>query len=368
MNKTDRLVSLDALRGFDMFWIAGGSGLIKGLSLATGWGFFHWFEMQMKHAPWEGFTFMDMVFPLFLLIAGVSFPFSIKSRYARGATKSTIYKHMLIRLGILILLGLIYNGLLSWDFTNLRYASVLARIGIAWFFGALIYMNCSLRWQIIWFWIFLLGYWAMMALIPVPGYSAGVFTVDGNLAGYIDRLLLPGIKYFKVMDPEGLLSHIPAISTALLGIFAGQLLLSESPKLSKLRKGIILFLSGIVCMGIGALWGMVFPIIKNLWTSSFVFYAGGVSLVFLSIFYLIIDVWGFKKWAFPFVVIGLNSITIYMTQQGLVNLSSSRDYLFRGFVELSAENWQPLVNSLGYVVCMWLFLYFLYKKKVFLKI
>lgn len=364
--KSERLISLDALRGFDMFWITGGSGLIKGLSLATGWGFFHWLNHQMEHVPWEGFHFLDVVFPLFLFIAGVSFPFSVRSRYRRGQTKSDIYKHMFVRLFALIILGFVYNGLLNLDFSNFRYASVLARIGIAWFFGALIFINCSLRWQIFWFWICLLGYWVMMTLIPVPGFGAGVLTVQGNFAGYIDRILLPGYKYFKVLDPEGLLSHIPAISTALLGIFTGQFLMIE--KYSKLKKGIILLIAGIVCMAIGALWGIVFPIIKNLWTSSFVFYAGGFSLIMLSIFYLIIDVWGLKKWAFPFVVIGLNSITIYMVQQGLVSFSSANDFLFSGIVNLFAENWQPLMSALGYVICVWLFLYFLYKKKVFLKV
>ncbi len=364
--KSGRLISLDALRGFDMFWIIGGSGLIKGLSLATGWGFFHWLNQQMEHVPWEGFHFLDMVFPLFLFIAGVSLPFSVRSRYAKGQTKSAVFRHMFIRVLLLIFLGFVYNGLLYLNFSGLRYASVLARIGIAWFFGGLIYLNCSLRWQIIWFWFLLLGYWAVMMLVPVPGYGAGVLTLEGNLAGYIDRLLLPGAKYFKVMDPEGLLPHIPAISTALLGIFTGQFLISET--FTKLKKGLMVLLAGLVCLGTGALWGLVFPIIKNLWTSSFVFYAGGFSLILLSIFYLLIDVLGWKKWAFPFVVIGLNAITIYMVQQGLVSFSSANDFLFSGIVNLFAENWQPFMSALGYVICVWLFLHFLYKKKVFLKV
>jgi len=369
LEKTERLLSLDALRGFDMLWISGGPGIIKGLYLVTGWQSFSWLRGQMNHVPWEGFSFYDMIFPLFLFIAGISLPFSITNRLNKGETRKEIYKHMFTRLGLLIILGMIYNGFLYFNWDDIRFASVLARIGFAWFFAALIYLNCALKWQVIWFWIFLLGYWAAMTLIPVPGYGAGVLTLEGNFSGYIDRLFLPGISYFQgKLDPEGLFSTIPSISTALLGVFTGQLLMDKKLNFSKNKKGIILLLSGFVCMGIGALWGVFFPIIKNLWTSSYVFYAGGLSLIFFAVFYLIIDIWGFKKWAFPFIVIGLNSITIYMIQPGIINFSSMNDYFFSGFTGLFSENWQALVSSSGYVLCVWLFLYFLFRHKIFLKV
>jgi len=304
-----------------------------------------------------------------LFIAGISLPYSISSRLNKGQSKREIYKHMFSRLALLILFGMVYNGLLNFKLDEIRVASVLARIGLAWFFAALIYLNCNLKWQIRWFWIFLLGYWAAMMLIPVPGYGAGVLTIEGNFAGYIDRLFLPGVKYFDgKLDPEGILSMIPAISTALLGTFTGQLLMTDKWQLSKLKKGLVLLTSGIICWGIGAFWGLFFPIIKNIWTSSYVFYAGGLSLIMFAVFYLVIDVWGFKKWAFPFVVIGLNSITIYMIQPGIINFYSMRDYFFSGLVNMFSENWQVLVSSAGYVLCVWLFLYFLYRHKIFLKV
>jgi predicted acyltransferase len=318
--KPDRLYSLDALRGFDMLWISGGGGLMVALAALTGWSFFTWAGGQMEHVEWEGFRFYDMIFPLFLFIAGVSMPFSILKRKKRGESMKSIYFHMFKRLFLLILLGAIYNGLLRFDFENQRYASVLARIGIAWFFAAIIVLNTSVRGQIIWFAGILLSYWAIMKLIPVPGFGAGVLTPEGNLAAFIDQKLLPG-KFccYTFGDNEGILSNLPAISTALLGALTGHLLISNDKRLSGFRKAMLILVAGIVSLALGKLWGLNFPIIKNIWTSSYVLYAGGWSLILLALFYLIIDVWGFRKWAFPFVVIGLNSITIYMLNSGILD-------------------------------------------------
>lgn len=367
-NKTERLLSLDALRGFDMLWITGGQRVIAALAALTGWPVFAWLKTQMGHVEWEGFHFYDLIFPLFLFLAGVSMPFSFGKRIARGDTKIMIYRHAFKRMVLLVILGMLYNRILNFDPENIRLASVLGRIGIAWFLASVIFLNFSLRGRIIWFWSLLIGYCLVMQLVPVPGFGAGVLTPEGNLEGYIDRLLLPGTLYMKVMEPEGILSTIPAISTALLGVFAGSLLHAENIKYTKAMKGLLLIAGGLISLVLGGLWGLFFPIIKNLWTSSFTLWAGGWSLIFLGIFYLIIDVWGFKKWSFFFVVIGLNPITIYMLQYKILDFSLIRDFFLGGLIKNSPEAIVPLLSSLGYVACMWIFLYILYRKKIFLKV
>ena len=367
--KKDRLLSLDALRGFDMLWIAGGEYLIVSLAALTGWPFLQWAAGQMEHVEWQGFHFYDMIFPLFLFIAGVSMPFSIVKRKQRGESMQKIYLHLLQRLFILILLGLIYNGLLRFDFEKQRYASVLARIGLAWFFAAIIVLNTNIRGQIIWFAGILLTYWAMMKLIPVPGFGPGVLTPEGNLAAFIDRKFLPGrLCCYIYGDNEGILSTFPAIATALMGAITGYFLNLKSTKLNGLKKALIMLAAGITSLIVAKLWSFSFPVIKKVWSSSFVLTAGGWSLILLSIFYLVIDVWGFKKWTFPFVVIGLNSITVYMLNSGIIDFGEMGKYFFGGLASMFSEAGQAVILSIGAILCMWTVLYILYRNKIFLKV
>lgn len=368
--KQERLLSLDALRGFDMLWISGGEYLVVTLAALTGWPFMQWAAGQMEHMEWEGFRFYDMIFPLFLFIAGVSMPFSILKRKQRGESMHTIYLHLFKRLFLLILLGLIYQGLLRFDFEHQRYASVLARIGIAWFLAAVIVLNTSIKGQFYWFAAILLAYWAVMKLVPVPGFGAGVLTPEGSLAAYIDQKFLPGqFCCYTYGDNEGIMSTFPAICTALLGALTGHFLISKDSRLTGLKKGLMLLVAGILLLALGKLWSFSFPIIKNLWSSSFVLFAGGWSLILLSVFYLLIDVWGFRKWAFPFVVIGLNSITIYMLNSGIIDFGQMGKYFFGGIANLfTAEAAQQVILASGFVLCMWTTLYILYRYKIFLKV
>lgn len=207
-----------------------------------------------------------------------------------------------------------------------------------------------------------------MMLIPVPGYGAGVLTMEGSLESYIDRLLLPGRLHDRIHDPEGILSTIPAIGTALLGVFAGQFLKSTDERWSMLKKGLLLLLAGLALIALGSLWDLNFPINKRLWTSSFVLYVGGFNLLFLAVFYLIIDVAGYRKWAFPFVLIGSNSILIYMAAEGMVDLWHTANYIFGGAIQYAAPNWQPVFVALSVIVVQLTLLYFLYRNKLFLKI
>jgi predicted acyltransferase len=377
--KPARLLSLDALRGFDMFWIMSGEGIIHALAKATNWPVFLWMSGQLHHTVWNGITFYDMIFPLFLFIAGVAVPYSVHNKLMvanvnsasnlSGSVKRTVILNMLRRALILVLLGMIVNGLLKFNgYENTRFASVLGRIGLAWFFAGFIYLNCNFKGQLIWFGVILLGYWAAMMLIPVPGYGAGNLTMAGSLESYIDRLLLPGRLHDKIHDPEGILSTIPAIGTAMLGIFTGQFLKLESAKWPMYKKGIALFIAGLVLIAIGYLWGISFPINKRLWTSSFVLFVGGWSLVLLSIFYLIIDVAGYRKWAFPFVLIGVNSIIIYLASEGGIDFTRTAQYVFGGLIQYATPVWQAVYSAAAITIIQFCMLYFLYRNKIFLKI
>jgi predicted acyltransferase len=207
-----------------------------------------------------------------------------------------------------------------------------------------------------------------MLLVPVPGFGAGDLSPEGNLAGYIDRLLLPGTMYTEFNEPEGILSTIPSVSTALLGVFAGHLLRLKTGRLNGMKKALVLIGAGILGLILGMAWGTFFPINKNLWTSSFVLYAGGWSLMLLGLFYLVIDVWKMKRWAFFFVVIGMNSITIYVLQHRILRFDIIRDFFLKGIHDISPEALQPFISSLGYIAVVWLFLWFLYRNRIFLKV
>ncbi len=368
MNKitNQRLQSLDALRGFDMFWITGGAGIFIGLAQLTGWGFLEAWEKQLHHVPWDGFTFYDMIFPLFLFMAGISFPFSMQ-KY-EGGSKAPLYKKIIKRGLILFLLGLVFNGVLRFNFDNLRFASVLGRIGFAWMFAALIFINTKTIARLIWCFGLLIVYWLATILISAPDYpGAGNFTPEGNIACYIDRILLPGRLNSKIFDPEGIASTIPAISTALLGMLTGQFVAMKKTKFTPMKKTGYMAIAGAVLLVTGIVWDIFYPINKSLWSSSYVCFVGGLSLLLFVLFYLIIDVWGYSRPFFFFKVIGMNSITIYLAQR-IINFNQISKFFFEGIIGLFPETWSTFLNWTGYVTVVWLFLYFLYKQKLFLKV
>ncbi|MTH16553.1 DUF5009 domain-containing protein [Flavobacterium sp. LC2016-01] len=373
-----RLTSLDALRGFVMFWIMSGEHIIHALAKAAPIPVFVWMSSQLHHTEWDGITFYDMIFPVFLFVAGVSMPFSFEKKVNNAGVaspmelpsneKRKIYVSMLKRTCILLILGFVVNGLLRFDgFDQTRFASVLGRIGLAWFFAGLIFLNFDLKKQIYWLIGILIGYFLAMKLIPVPGFGAGILTKEGSLEGYIDRMFLPGRLHSQVYDPEGLFSTIPAIATALLGIFLGTFLKTKND-FSITQKVLMMLVSAIILIVIGLLWDYSFPINKHLWSSSFVCFVGGFSILFFTFFYLIIDVLHFNKWAFPLILIGSNSILIYMASEGLVNFKHTADYVFGGLIKFSSIDWQPVFTTMSVTIVQLALLYFLYKRKWFLKV
>jgi predicted acyltransferase len=368
----DRLVSLDALRGFDMFWIIGGVPILNEAAKLTGWLWLNGLSAQMHHTDWDGFTLYDLIFPLFLFIAGVAMPLSFEKRLERGDSKVSLYQHVIIRGLMLVLFGMIYNGLLKFDWAHTRLPSVLGRIGLAYLFAGLIVLSAGVRAQIAWTVALLGAYWAAMKFIPVPGFGAGDLAPGHNLADYIDSQLIPGVLLHNNLsrDPEGILSTVPAIGTALAGALTGQLL--KNKRYDGYIKTVAMVVAALGCLGLALLWNRDFPINKNLWSSSFVLYCAGWSLLLLAFFYLVTDVWRFRAWTLPLVVIGSNSILIYMAQK-FIKFEYTSDFFFGGLLKYIAESpyaaaYQPLLLAISILTIKWLMLYVLYRKRVFLRV
>jgi len=372
-----RLMSLDALRGFDMFWIIGGEDVLQSLAVLSGSETFRAIALRnTEHPEWNGFSFYDLIFPLFMFIAGVAVPFSFASHFSKGDSSAQLHWRIIRRGIVLILLGLVINGILNFDFTlhfdqgssgrrqlvtdftSVRFPSVLGRIGLAYVFAALIALHTRPRNQFLTAIGLLLGYWAALKFIPVPGFETGSLFPGENVGDYIDRNVLPGHMYKVVRDPEGLFSMIPAIATVLFGVMAGHWL--RRLDRGGLAKAGGLALAGCVSLGLAWLWNMKFPFNKNLWTSSFVLWTTGWSLLLLALFYLVIDVWKIQGWAFFFVVIGANAITIYVGQH-IID--------FEGLAKVAvSHHMHDMLRESGGLFLKWLFLFFLYKQRIFLRV
>lgn len=369
MDTDKRLLSLDTLRGFDMMFIMGFAAVVEAVCCLFPGGDGSWLCQQMSHVPWDGLRHHDTIFPLFLFIAGISFPFSYAKQLSRGATRGQVYAKIFKRGFVLVLLGLIYSGLFNLKFSTLRFYSVLARIGLAWMFAALLFINFKPKTRAVIAAVLLVGYYLLLKFVPAPDApGADPFSREGNLVGYVDRMLWPSHLFQKgLFDPEGLLSLVPSVVTAMLGMFTGEFVRLDEAKLSGSRKSLYMFLASLVMLGAGLLWSLDFPVNKSLWSSSFVLVVGAYSLALFALFYYVIDVRGWRSWTKFFEVIGLNSITIYFAQR-VLPFGSVNKFFLGGLASLCPEPWARLVLAVGYFAVCWLFLWFLYRKKVFLKV
>lgn len=363
---SSRLYSLDALRGFDMFWIIGGEDIFHTLAKTTGSSLLEKFAHQLTHPAWNGFRMYDLIFPLFLFLAGVSTPYSIGKKLQAGASREQLLIKVVKRGLILVLLGIIANnGLELKPIAEMRFGSVLGRIGLAYMFANFIYLYTGWRAQVMWFAGILIGYWLLLKFNAAPGFAAGDLTREGNFASYVDRLLLPGKLYEGIHDPEGILSTVPAISTALLGILAGTVL--RAGKFSESKKAGYLAIGGVISLLLAQLWALDFPLNKNLWTSSFVLHVGGLSLLLLSLFYYTIDVLGYKRWSYFFRIIGMNSILIYISGR-FIDWDYATDGFFHWLGQLVGDPFNVVVMAVCLVFVKWLFLWVLYRAKIFLRV
>lgn len=363
--KSTRLASLDALRGFDMLFIMGGEGLVCAIAAALGFAEFH---EAFGHAKWHGLHFMDIVFPLFLFMAGVSFPFSLAKSRERGLGDGRIALKSLKRGLVLVLLGLCCEKLLSFNFAHMRVWSVLGRIGVAWMVASWLYLVFGVKARLGIAVAILAGVTVGTIFITAPGAAVPVdpFSPEGNFGCWLDRTLTGGHTYRTLFDPEGFAGILPAIVTAMLGMFAGEVV-RRGGSAATSRKALELLSCGVASLVLGFALSLVFPINKALWSPSFTLVAGGISFLLFALFYWIVDVLNFRKWTFFFTVIGMNSITIYMAQR-VIGFKVARDFLFGGLASLFPDAWSPVVLQIGYIAVCWLFLYFLHRKGVYLKV
>jgi len=378
VNPTKRLVSLDVVRGITIAFMIlvnnGGSGRYS--------------YSQLEHSAWNGWTLTDLVFPSFLFIAGISIVFSTESRLARGESKNTLRLHVLKRFAILFLLGLVVNGFPLFHLGTLRIYGVLQRIAICFLFASLLYLWNNRAWVAATTVVAaLLGYWILMRWVPIPGIGVpthGVALLDPNQnwVAYLDRKLLPGRLYEGVRDPEGLLSDIPAMGTILLGVLTG-IWLRRPKSLSAKAAGLLVGSgSGLV---LGSLWSVWFPINKKLWTSSYVLFAGGLSLLLLALSLTIVDLparnagkQDRSRLLKPFFIFGTNAIAAYVFSELLaaaivsIHLNSGlnlQQYFYQSILRAVPNiAFASLLYSLLFVVVCWLFVAVLYRRRIFLKI
>lgn len=361
-----RLMSLDALRGFDMFWITGGATLVEAVARKVDHPVLtRIMENLCQHVDWEGFHFHDLIFPLFLFMIGVALPFSLGKRAQQGASRGQLLAKVLRRAALLFAIGLVYYGWLEFKpITQMRLPGVLQRLAIGYGVAGVAMLYLRPRGQAILALACLVGYYLLMRFVPVPGDHAGPWSMQGNLANYVDRLVFTrGQIWEDYGDPEGLLSTIPALATALLGVLAGQWLRTDR---TGNAKALGLLAAGGVLIGAGYLWSLDMPVIKKLWTSSYVLVAGGWSLLLLGAFYWVIDVRGWKRWPFYFVVIGLNPITIYVGQE-IINFDAVGEFFLRG-VSAHLPEFKAIVVAAGGLAARWLALWFLHRHKVYLRV
>ncbi len=363
-----RLVSLDAFRGLTI------AGMIL-VNNPGSWAYVYW---PLGHAAWHGWTPTDLIFPYFLFIVGVAIPFSFSRRLAEGADKLALLRHVARRSLILIALGLAMRAIPDFDITEMRYYGVLQRIGLVYFAAAGLYLWLAPRGRWVTTGVLLFGYWALMSWVPAPGFAAGDLSPDGNLAAYIDRLLLDGHLWQDTWDPEGLLSTLPAIATSLLGIFTGEWLRSGRGG-GELVKG--MWIAGVACTALGLVWDLSFPINKNLWTSSYVVFTAGTALLLFGTMYWAIDVRRWRgAWVTPMVVYGMNAIAVYVASgmltktMGRIRVGGEEGSSLYGWIYTNLfQSWAGDYNgsvafALAYVTfwlgAMWL----LHRREIYIKI
>ena len=396
-----RLMSLDALRGFDMFWILGADSLFYALHDLKTNPVTSFLAYELDHAEWAGFHFYDLIFPLFVFMMGVSTVFSLTRILAHEGRAAAVSR--VLRRGLLLfVIGLVYSGGFTNPWPDMRLMGVLNRIALVYTFGGLLFIFLRPRALAGVALALLLGYWALLALVPFPdvrpvpggtdvitkeaGYTnvtqlnfasthllRNSYLQGVNLTDYLDQKYLPGRKYDGTYDPEGILSTLPAIVTGLLGIFTGLFL--RNPKVTDRQKVLRLLAAGAACAALGWLWGLEFPVIKKIWTSSYVLVAGGYSLLLLGMFYWIVDVKQWRTWCQPFVWIGMNPLTLYVTSNFLGGLGFEK--LSRRLVggpvaaffdaHVAAGFGELVISATAIALFLW-YAHFLYQRKIFLRL
>lgn len=385
VKKPGRLESLDALRGFNMLFISGLSSLVAAICVMCG-APECWLAEQMRHVAWSGLHHHDTIFPLFLFMAGASWPFSLASQRAKGLSNAAIIARLVRRALVLALFAAIFGGLLTFDWKNVRYLDVLTTIGLCGGISAVIYMYVAdWRARVAVCALILVGYWLLLLCVPAPDAATvpvptspewqgtGPFSIVGNLCGYVDRRFLPGLYYTYVdstgagiFEEDGILHNVAAVATAMLGVFAGEIVRLKDATGG--RKVALLLAAAAVCLALTLVWAPFCPVIMKIWSSTYVLANGAYSFAMLALFFWLVDVKGLRAWAFPLKVVGMNSITIYLINRtGL--MPPVAKYFFGGTASLSDfPGYSQAVLAAGLLLLNWAVMYWLYRKNAFLKV
>jgi predicted acyltransferase len=361
-----RLRSIDALRGFDMLWIIGLAELFHQLAKVVDAGWLRVLNGQLEHVEWDGLRAYDLIFPLFMFLSGMAVPYALGAKLERGESRGKLAGGVLKRVALLVLLGIVYNGGLDLEFETQRFASVLGQIGIAYGIAAMVFLFTRTgRARVAWCGGILVGIAILQLLVPVPGHGAGVLTPEGIINGWLDRRFLPGRLHGGVFDPEGLLCIVSASALTLGGVLAGvQVRHAGSPSFSVAGR---LLLAGAALLGAGWLcWKLGYPPIKAAWTTTFNLLAGGICLWLFVLFHLLIDFRPESRWSFPLQVVGMNPLTIYLAER-ILPFGEISAFFLGGIAARSGE-WKGVVLACGVLLVGWLLLWFLWRKKVFLRV
>ncbi len=392
---SERIIAIDALRGFNMFWILGADILVTSLKGLWNNPATRFLAVQVDHSDWSGFTFYDFIFPLFIFIVGLSAALSLPKSLERSGRSATILR--IIRRSLLLyVLGFIYYGGFAKLWPEVRLLGVLQRIAICYLVAGILFCFFRARGLAAVAAVILLGYWAALALVPFPdlrpagiteicretGFAdssklnfastsmlRGVYLKGVNLANYIDQRFLPGFKWDGSWDPEGLASTPAAIVTCLAGVLAGLFLVDG--KRTGAKKAVTLALAGAAAFAVGLVWNIPLPIIKKIWTPSYVLVAAGFSLMLLAGFYYLVELRGMRRWTIPFVWIGMNPITVYLFDT-IVDFHKLADTIAGGSVRNLFESVTPglgdFIRAVLALALAVMFCRFLYVKKIFLKL
>ncbi len=361
----ERVVSVDALRGFDMFWIMGGDMAFKGLD-----NIFHnrisgYLKANMDHVDWFGFHFYDIIMPLFLFLVGVSMVYSYRKRLANAASDKSIWVHTLKRVIILWILGMLVQGnLLSYDLSKLHfYTNTLQAIAAGYLIATVFVLYLPVLYQIGATLGLLAIYWAIIALVPVGGNTLGAYDPEGNVAMFVEKAVMG--QFIGWGSYTWIVSSLNFGATVMLGVFSGYMM---QAKVGKYKKFWNFLIYGIALLALGLLMDIWHPIIKKIWTSSFVLFSGGICVLMLTVFYLVIDVWGLRKGTRWLIILGSNAIFGYVAwhlfERNFVGMAE----VFLQGLNQWYEGWFETLRYLGGFMMIYLLMWYMYKNRTFIKI
>jgi predicted acyltransferase len=361
--KPSRILSIDALRGFDMLMIIFADRFFYTLNEGAGTPLTEFFARQFEHPEWFGSTFYDIIMPLFLFVVGAVIPFSLSQRMQANNSVMSIYKKLIRRFVILFFLGWIVQGnLLALDTAQFHiFSNTLQAIAVGYFFSCMAYIHLNKKWLYALFAACLIIYALILTVPVVPGVGRSELLPDRNFALYFDQLVLGQFDDGK--QYTWLLSGFGFTATTLSGVFAGLLIKSDH---SREKVALLLLIYGVVALSLGLIWGIWHPIVKKIWTSSFVLASSGVCYLLLALFYWIIDVKGKTKWSFPLKVIGINAITAYVLSH-VINFPEIAGFLLFGLEQYTGA-YYGVITTIGGFGLLYLLLWYMYKNRTFIKV